>query len=377
MLYNQPLATRFGSDLISHINAGKWTKLDIAVAWVRASGIAYLKEPLSNFLQSGNCITVIVGIDFTNTTQEGLQSLLDLSTHGDIKTVIHHNESGVIFHPKMYLFSNASDAKLIVGSNNITQAGLYQNTEAGLEVDLPINDPTIQTALNVLKSWADMSTGLAKPLNSTLLSELIKEGYVQDEAAAKKAAATSFSSAKRKKRKKKLFNTIYVTPPLLPSTKSPVKVKPKSKKKSTKKAATSLPSPAVGEVLLMRVRKAHKRDRPTQTQVPKAVANAPFFGGVSVVTSSHNGDAHGIHAALARGIVNTLKLEIPEMRTFDDPVIRFERTAAGISYEAYDVDSPSGSIIMDALKKGMSSTPKSTHLTLPGKPSNSTWWRFI
>jgi HKD family nuclease len=62
---------------------------------------------------------VIVGIDIQNTTREGLQALLDLEQYGRCATFVYHNEAGGIFHPKLYLFRNEEEARLIVGSNNI------------------------------------------------------------------------------------------------------------------------------------------------------------------------------------------------------------------------------------------------------------------
>src|SRR4030067_3312930 len=54
LFYNQPLAIRFGTELLRHVDQLDdlepfWDTLDIAVAWVRASGIAYLSDRLWNF----------------------------------------------------------------------------------------------------------------------------------------------------------------------------------------------------------------------------------------------------------------------------------------------------------------------------------------
>jgi len=132
LFYNQPLAIRFGTELLRHVDQIDeidpfWDTLDIAVAWVRASGMAYLSDRLQNFLQHGGQISIIVGIDLHNTTREGLQALLELERHGQSETFVYHNEAGSIFHPKLYLFRNEEEARLIVGSNNITESGLYVN----------------------------------------------------------------------------------------------------------------------------------------------------------------------------------------------------------------------------------------------------------
>lgn len=84
MLYNQPLAHRFGTALAN---------------------------------------------DIENTSAEGLRDLLDWESNGSLETHIYHNEANPTFHPKIYLLRNDAEARLIVGSNNITGAGLFVNTE--------------------------------------------------------------------------------------------------------------------------------------------------------------------------------------------------------------------------------------------------------
>lgn len=369
MLYSQPLATRFGTDLRGFLASTVWQSLDIAVAWVRVSGISHLAASLEAFLKAGKRLRVIVGIDLDNTTKEGLEALIALGAHGKVELFVHHNEAGGIFHPKLYLLTASNHARLIVGSNNLTQAGLYQNTEAGLSIDLPLNNPIVQAAQHALAAWADTTSGLAKKLDSALLAELIANGYVRDEATARAEIAARKAKVK-KATAKKLFGSVPVSVPSAP---------PIGGKAPAPAAAKAGPAPAgaPGSVLLMRLRKASITGRPTQTQLPKAVASQPFFAGINHVTSSHNGIAHVISEAEARGIINTLKLEIPEMRHFADPVIRFERTPAGVVYEAYDASSPKGQTIMNGLNLGRSTKPASTFLTLPTKPNSATWWRFI
>jgi hypothetical protein len=128
-----------------------------------------------------------------------------------------------------------------------------------------------------------------------------------------------------------------------------------------------------GTVLLMRLRKASVTDRPTQTQIPFRVVDT-FFQGATAVRSAHDGVSHGIIAATARGNRNTIKLEIPEMRTFAEPVARFERTPNGIVYETYDVGSPHGNQILQSLQAGQQDG--TTQQTIRD-PQRATWWRFI
>jgi len=374
LLYNQPLAIRFGTELIRHIEKVEavdpyWDHLDIAVAWVRASGMAYLATSLANFLRHGGALSVVVGIDIQNTTREGLQALLDLEQHGRAETFVYHNEAGGVFHPKLYLFRNEEEARLIVGSNNLTQSGLYVNVEAGLQVDTEIDASVVVQAVDALTSWKDTASRLAVRLDQAFLQQLVDGGYVRDEAVAVEDIRREHTRRARRPTPA-LFGGKKFTPP--PVERPVAAVKRPAVRPAAQVAAVATAAPE-GTVLLMRLRKAHVKDRPTQTQIPIRVAET-FFSGYTRVQSTHSGEEHVISRATARGGLNTLKLEIPEMREFAQPLARFERRPNGVVYEVYDVGSPQGNQILAALEEGRADN--STQLSI-SDPDRATWWRAI
>jgi hypothetical protein len=376
LLYNQPLAIRFGTELLRHVDQTDdidpfWDSLDIAVAWVRASGMAYLSERLENFLRHGGQLTIIVGIDLQNTTREGLQALLDLEQYGRSETFVYHNEAGSIFHPKLYLFRNEEEARLIVGSNNITQSGLYVNVEAGLQVDTDVSDPVIAQALDAISSWKDTASRLALRLDADFLARLSRGGYVPDEASAR-AQLRQAHTRRQRRATAPLFASRQFVPPARTRA-ATVSTRPARAPAPARGTVTVEARTPAGTVLLMRLRKASVRDRPTQTQIPFRVVDT-FFTGATAVKSTHSGDTHRIIEASARGARNTIKLEIPEMRHFHQPVARFEKTGEGITYEVYDVGSPQGNQILASLEEGRQD--RSTQLTVSNAES-ATWWRFI
>ena len=362
MLFNQPLALRFGHELQRSFEEEAWTSVDIAVAWVRASGVRHLRAPIEAFLKRKGRLSIIVGIDLENTTKEGLQALLELEAIGNVETHVHHNEAPTTFHPKLYLLRNSKRARLIVGSNNLTESGLFRNVEAGLAMNLPIDDPVVRDALDALNSWRDMESGLAKRLSKDFLNSLVQEGYLPDEDAVRRAMQARRAEGPRERRARLFGGRNYAAPR--------VEAPPRQRLAAAPRARS-----VEGQAILMRIRKAHKQDRPTQTQIPMRVFDTGFFGGTGEVISAHSGERYRIHEASARGGRNTLKLEIPEMRNFADPVIRFERTGEGIVYEVYDVGSPRGNQIMAALRDGQ--RDGLTQLTTPGSPEAATWWRLI
>jgi len=220
VIYNQALAHRFGVALARLLESGEWSVFEAAVAWVRRTGTRHLLPSLRKFLAEGREVRLTIGVDFESTSKEGLEDLLSLCALGNCKTYVHHNEcSVVIFHPKVYLFRNSTKARLIIGSNNLTESGLFTNTEVGLEIDAPLLDPVIVDVRKALSSWQDISEGLAKELDANLLAELVQKKYVFPEKVLRRRRrdwekARSVDAKTRKPGK--VFATKVVTAPLSP-----------------------------------------------------------------------------------------------------------------------------------------------------------------
>lgn len=320
-----------------------------------APGRSNLSNPLKKFLGRGGFAQVTVGVDIENTSVEGLQDLLTWQAAGNLETHVHHNEDfSTTFHPKVYLLHNDAHARLIVGSNNLTGAGLYTNTEAGLLLDAPLNDLLIRDVRTALASWRDTETGLAKRLDETLLNDLVRLGYVfpEQELRRRRKASGEQSRAKRPAAVQALFKAQRYSAP-------PVRKAPK--------IIRDVP----GTVLLMRVRKA----RGTQVQMPIQAVETDFFKGINAIVSEHDGRARGLHPAKAHGKRNTIKVEIPETTTMNDPVLRLERATNAIRCRAFDANSIMGSQIRDALLMGFKLKPAT--FSSISDIERSTWWRFI
>lgn len=359
MFYNQPLADRFGTALASEIESEKWSRIEIAVAWVRRSGTQHLNRSFIHFLRHGGFAQVTVGVDIENTSVEGLKDLLALQAHGNIETYIHHNEAAMTFHPKVYLLSNNTEARLIVGSNNLTEGGLFVNTEAGLQLDAPLTDPLIRDARSALASWRDPETGFAKPLDATLLDDLVRLGYVfpEQELRDRRRQSGQRSKEKRPKAAQSLFKAQRFAAPPVHRDRVP-------------------PAQVPGTVLLMRVRRASETARRTQVQIPIRVVRTDFFSGIDAVVSAHDGRTHQLVKASARGGLNTIKTEIPEIEPMTDPVLRLERTATAIIYQVFDAMSVLGAPIRRALLNGFEMTPPMSSSSIADL-QRATWWRFI
>lgn len=233
------------------------------------------------------------------------------------------------------------------------------NTEAGLQLDANLNDPLIRDARTALAAWRDPSTGMAKRLDATLLNDLIRLGYVFTEQELRKRRKMSGdqSKAKRPAATQALFKAQRYSAP--PVRRAPV-------------VAAEVP----GTVLLMRLRRASESARWTQIQIPIRVVLTNFFLGINEMVSAHDRRSHPLVQASARGGLNTVKTEIPEIEPMTDPVLRLERTVMAIIYQAFDASSVLGTPIRQALLNGFEISPPASFSSI-AKLDQATWWRFI
>jgi HKD family nuclease len=374
-VYNQTVACRFGvefSDLL--LNFG-WTRLDVAVAWVRRSGMRHLLPGLIDFLKRGGEGRFIVGIDIENTSKEGLEDLLSLENHGRIQTIVNHNEHrSVTFHPKVYLFSNKKRACLIVGSNNLTASGLYTNTEAGLQVDAAVSQPVISQMRAAIDSWADTADNLARILDNDLLIALEQQGYVvsEDTLRRRRSAARSRSTARAGTASARaiLFSSKPETAPRLPGVTS-------TNARTQQRRQSTAPTSGAGTVLLMRPRLS----RGTQMQIPIPLKQGLFLNAVNEFVSDHDGTVRVISATRPErggGAVNTYKLELPEGGSIPNAVLRIWRGEDNrVRYRVFGPNSAQGQFILRRLEQGRHTVPPATTVTRPRDPRRSTWYRFV
>jgi HKD family nuclease len=153
--------------LIRELKDAKWTSFTAAVAFARSSGNASeLLDALSDFANKGGAIEMTFGgntfADGEGSDYEAIETLLkELSAYPTVKLYLY-NEPTRTFHPKLYLFANATEAALIVGSSNWTQGGLQRNVEVDVVLRLDLNDPeqksTYDRTVEIYQTyWRDFS----------------------------------------------------------------------------------------------------------------------------------------------------------------------------------------------------------------------------
>jgi HKD family nuclease len=182
----QPQANfRIGDFLKQAFADPQWTEFRAAVAFVKRSGTKHIGHLLEDFINRGGQAKISAGVDAGGTSAEGLTDLMQATgTAGNV--FIFKNASSSTFHPKIYLFKNATAAAVVVGSGNLTEGGLFTNYEAGLMLSLDLAVPAdaalLASMIQALDEWSTPAPGLCYALDPALLAQLLEQGYVPDEA---------------------------------------------------------------------------------------------------------------------------------------------------------------------------------------------------
>ena len=110
----------------------------VAVAYARWDGIGLIAERLESFLDGGGEFQSIYGVANGVTTPDSLLYSLylrELSFSHTYAGAVEDRYTNATFHPKFFEFLFEDKVVLIVGSANLTGAGLSRNTEMGVEIE--------------------------------------------------------------------------------------------------------------------------------------------------------------------------------------------------------------------------------------------------
>ena len=107
----------------------------LGVAYVRRSGVSLVDAELRAVANKAH---VFVGIRNDVTSTQGIESLLALGVR---VLAVDTGSASVLFHPKVYFARGVDEARLVVGSPNLTAGGLNGNVEASLRLTLALPTP--------------------------------------------------------------------------------------------------------------------------------------------------------------------------------------------------------------------------------------------
>jgi HKD family nuclease len=325
------------------------SRVDIASAWARASGVGLIWKGLQGILDRGGAVRAIVGVDRENTSIEGLEMLLRLS--GDVQLWVRHNEASSIYHPKLYAFESASDVHLYIGSNNLTGAGLSTNEEVSAYLKEAKGGPLQASISDYMTTLSDPADNLSRLLDAALLKQMVEGGYVLPEARLRGKSARSRSG--RSSNAAPLFGfkapkQIKVAKELLPEPIEP---------------APGLPA-ADWKRVFVKLRLA----RGTQGQLPVPVARElrqrlgerAVDGPIPIILK--NNDVPRVISptfpARRPEYANTYKIEA--LASEGDPVIKIELIGNTVLVEQFDTETPAGAAILRFLLDGLHTSPVET-----------------
>ena len=152
----------------------------ISVAFANEAGITLLEDWLCNL---NDCTRVIIGIRNGITSAQALRSCLNTDCE---LYVVDTGTRSIIFHPKVYFARNATEARLVIGSANLTYGGLVSNIEASILLTFHLDNADHRQMVEEMERKLDQlvedfEENVFEIDEDSAIEELLKEGRVTDE----------------------------------------------------------------------------------------------------------------------------------------------------------------------------------------------------
>ncbi len=129
-------------------------EIDIAVAYVKNSGVELVKDTLYS-----KKVRVIFSFEYLITDPECIEKLIELGAECKEYKTSGSDEIG--FHPKLYIFRSEDMVRVVIGSSNFTAGGLISNVESCLVIEGNYEDKIITNILNYFERiWHSSKTNL-------------------------------------------------------------------------------------------------------------------------------------------------------------------------------------------------------------------------
>ena len=169
-------------------------RIVIVSAFAALQTVLRFRPRLLSLRDAGTSVSVVLGVDLGGTTKEVLQQL---STWNVNITIVRNRIRGHTFHPKVYLLEWENSAKIIVGSNNFTEGGLFRNYEgsACIHYDLPADAALYDSAGNELRRFLRPEGQTARQLTPAYLDTLLSRTDIPTEKQARKRRKSQFGKS--------------------------------------------------------------------------------------------------------------------------------------------------------------------------------------
>lgn len=154
------------TELVQHLQRTQFDRIDIAVSFIKMSGLRLLVDALEDALARGAHLRILTTDYLGLTEAEALTRLRDLTDdYPDTVQVRVFQDPEVSFHPKAYLFYSADGQSeaAFVGSSNLSRSAL----DGGIEWNLLVG-AIVELKERFLVLWLD---GRSHPLTDELIAE--------------------------------------------------------------------------------------------------------------------------------------------------------------------------------------------------------------
>ena len=168
-----------GSELATLLDSRNpfYREIWLISAFADYQSIVRLRDHIQRSLNDQAQVHMIVGVDLQSTSVEALEAILTLGT--DAK-VVKNKRPGHTFHPKIYLFESDGSAVLIIGSNNLTEGGMFKNYEGSVMIKYNRGEESAEynQVKAALAPFLNPSQSIVQPLSVELIETLAARGDV-------------------------------------------------------------------------------------------------------------------------------------------------------------------------------------------------------
>jgi HKD family nuclease len=173
-----------------------YDKVWLVSAFANANAIQRIAPDILSAKARGAKVNIIVGFDVNSTSAEALKRINSLEVNS---TLVHNACGGHTFHPKIYLFeSTGRSAEVFVGSNNLTDGGLYTNYEASTRTtfEFPSDHAEYAEFFSSLEPYLNPTGSTSQILTSELIQILVQRGDVPTEKEIRKSRSKTLKPTK-------------------------------------------------------------------------------------------------------------------------------------------------------------------------------------
>ncbi len=245
----------FYKELNRLFKSKKYNSFKCLVAFLTWEGLGLIYQEMEKFYnRNKGRVNFIVGLGGNPEELHSLRYLIQSMPKGKYR-IFDVNNGNYTFHPKIYLFTGSTESNILIGSNNMTQGGLYFNSECSISINYK-NNVKDQFIEEVEQLW-EMYDKPLPPFNKNNLRE-VSESFLTkvNKFYSKRETRKTFN---QKSKTKELFGGIEISKP--PVAGFPIE---KPKKVNSKKSKNK------GDILLLEVLKETGANG-TQVQIPYEV----------------------------------------------------------------------------------------------------------